>query len=92
MSDCRFGVSPVNYPDPERFNEQLCGQSCRRGCALVHASKIIYRADKIKMWLPRVRELINTLTAFEMTFHLVEIMILKDADRISIQTKVSYLP
>ena len=32
MSDCRFGVSPVNYPDPElhdggsglRFNEGPC--------------------------------------------------------------------
>ena len=20
MSDCRFGVSPVNYPDPDRLN------------------------------------------------------------------------
>ena len=37
-------------------------------------------------------ELINTLTAFKITFHLVEIMILKEADRISIETKVSYLP
>ena len=22
MSDCRFGVSPVNYPDPEHLDEQ----------------------------------------------------------------------
>ena len=21
MSDCRFGVSPVNYPDPEQFQQ-----------------------------------------------------------------------
>ena len=43
------------------------------------------------MWLRRVRELINKLTAFKMTFHLMEIMILKEVDRISIETEVSYV-
>ena len=24
MSDCRFGVSPVNYPDPDPDGDTLC--------------------------------------------------------------------
>ena len=24
MNDCHFGVSPVNYPDPDHTNAEIC--------------------------------------------------------------------
>ena len=32
MSDCRFGVSPVNYPDPDPGRSAEVLQSARRSC------------------------------------------------------------
>ena len=33
MSDCRFGVSPVNYPDPDPFRK---GHSCETQLTVIN--------------------------------------------------------
>ena len=49
MSDCRFGVSPVNYPDPDpdpfsRVVQEIRGtilQSCSKVSKLVSQSRLV---------------------------------------------------
>ena len=37
MSDCRFGVSPVNYPDPD-----WCGEDNGNLCGVINHPTIFY--------------------------------------------------
>ena len=44
MSDCRFGVSPVNYPDPDptvSHSEIIANQKCKRFTFHIDMQKVI---------------------------------------------------
>ena len=54
MSDCRFGVSPVNYPDPDPFKKR--NRSLPKGVFISHISQtavaVIISATMMKSYLP----------------------------------------
>ena len=51
MSDCRFGVSPVNYPDPEviALEMQTTSEQERVVMVLQPCDRVLPQCDKLKI-------------------------------------------
>ena len=50
MSDCHFGVSPVNYPDPDP-GSSLCAQWVAKDLRFLHADS---EDSNQTGWMPRL--------------------------------------